>query len=424
LNVVLIETSGNQNFIFATNKLRENIGASELTYRAGMLFVRDAVQAAGGPDAGITEVVAASGKAILLVPDAAVGRKIVSVVTRRALEEAPGLDLRGVVGPEFTWDQNQLHQRVGQAHRQLEALQSRLPGPVVRFQRLPVVDECVTSGLPAKRVADERDGLPPDEHGPRSAVSLAKLGAGPSWRQRLSALLRGHQVADNLPDATTELENLGCDWLAVVHADGNDLGQVFLNFGRYTSGDEDYVNQLRQFSEALDHCTEKAFCTALGGLHPRQPDTPLPVVPLVLGGDDLTVVCDGRQAMTFAFPVPCRLRAGGGPAAFGQGEVEAPPGRRFPHPLRRQRPRPATHPPAANRGRRGHVPGRPALRSDGRDGRCRAALDGSRRGDSGHSRQGGRPAALAQQHAARAARGAVPGARGGRQAAPAGAGAS
>ncbi len=92
----------------------------------------------------------------------------------------------------------------------------------------------------------------------------------------------------------------------MIHADGNGLGQIFLSFDKDLAApagpdslkaNRTYLDKLRQFSLALDDCTERAFCKALQKLKPKR--GVLPIVPLVLGGDDLTVVCDGRQAMAF-----------------------------------------------------------------------------------------------------------------------------
>jgi hypothetical protein len=315
----LIETSGNQGYIFATNKLRENVGASQLTFQAGTTYVLDAVRQSGGPDLapglpdslfdiqrnqplaagspqGIEVILAVSGKAILLVRDAGTARKIVAMVSLRALKEAPGLDVRGVVSSDFDEQKDDIHERIKEAHRLLEQLRSRVPGPAARFQRLPVVAECATSGLPAARYDASHPAVA--EHGPRSQQSLAKRAAADSGLQRIRDLVHRSGSRARLPSSTTELEDLGCGWLAILHADGNGLGQVFLGFKGYTSGNRDYITRLRGFSLALDHCTEQAFCTALGALKPGRRGV-LPIVPLVLGGDDLTVVCDGQQALTF-----------------------------------------------------------------------------------------------------------------------------
>lgn len=331
-HVVLIETSGNQPYIFGTNKLAENVGASELTYRVGTQYVLEAVKRTGGPElwdplrlrpdparltdpqvnrriedgAALEVLVATSGKAELLVRDPEVGRAIVRDVTREALLKAPGVEVLGTLSEKLRWSvTGSLAEGVRQVHERYEEARSAKPGAGLRFLRLPIVAECRTSGLPAAALwarprAREGEGEQPEE---RSAVSIAKLEARDLAKERLRRLLQPHEL---FAGSLSKIEELGeADWQAVVHADGNGLGETFLNFDQHCSpGNRGYANDLRRFSLALDLCTEQAFHEALGRVpkarrHARRwPDTLL-LVPLVIGGDDLTVVCDGACALDF-----------------------------------------------------------------------------------------------------------------------------
>ena len=337
--LVLIETSGNQNYIFSTNKLRENIGASQLTYLAGTEWVINAVAKVDGnsrlalwtdkgskqlrdkllnlelnppieeTDFNIELVLAASGKAMLLVKDKDKAKAIIRQVTLQALKEAPGLEISGVIH-EFVWDEERsLETAVKAIHSKFEANRSQIPSPAMRFLRLPVVEECASSGLPAAMV--ERYG----ENRAISVTSHQKREAKKSGFDRIAALLNSEyplaNFANSLQVLDRDLEEDGSssdrsvEWLGVIHADGNGLGKIFINFPAHLSKimpeytNRDYANKLREFSLALDVCTEKAFLSALAVFQTESEQDTLRIFPLILGGDDLTVICDGKFALPF-----------------------------------------------------------------------------------------------------------------------------
>jgi len=333
-HIVLIACSGIQSFIFDTNKRRENVGASHLVASIGPWTV-DALTdllpgwttAARITDAGASAaevMTTAAGSAKVLTTSAPLARNLITAVTRRALAEAPGLDVCGT-SVEFDWTiDGQAAEADRRVHHKLPQVRAGRPGPEFRFLRLPLIDECASSGLPAShlyaepsRGARRADGS--TDVVPLSRTSRRKLDAAGVGYGRLAAL--GAGIGDGpAPDPARAREGLEAvsdylgwraDWIGVVHADGNGLGQTIKTFREGLAGDGNraFMDGTRAFSEALDAAARHAYRAALRELREdrrvprirRSASAPpfLPVLPLVLGGDDLTVVCDGAAALGF-----------------------------------------------------------------------------------------------------------------------------
>jgi hypothetical protein len=325
--VVLIETAGNQRTIFQTNRQRESLGASELIYQVGTGYVLDALghdeTVASDPtrlDAFLVDrmqnpriednadednaderaveiLIATSGKAILVVRDRKRGEEIVAHVTRRAVIESPGVTVSGAV-VESERDTNglpsarQLDDAIYRAHQRHEELAALLPSGDLRFPRLPFVEDCVSSGLPAAPVWDKNEG------GALAEPFAARRNAHDAAWKRMSAALETNRLTRRIQD----LEGKGYTWTAVVHADGNGLGGIFLDFATHAGAASfrDYIEKLRRFSLAIDECTRKAALQAMDATWPAELfEKDVPLIPLVLGGDDLTVLCDGGRAIAF-----------------------------------------------------------------------------------------------------------------------------
>lgn len=309
--LVFFETSGNQSYVYATNKLKESIGASELTYRAGTKWVLEAVGFSDVPTdtppkfrewlkkgpkfEGIEVIISTSGKSLLIVPERKAAEKIVQKVSHRAAKEAPGLSICGAIVELAS--RSDISQAIKKAHDRFNKNRDLMPVPQQRFGMIPFCVPCSTSGLPAE---SSGDGIVKEK-----AFSLAaktKRGMSENWFERIKKIFNEENQSLHICTSADELDKKfdKLSWLGVVFSDGNGLGQIMMKFDQWINGG-DYISSLRDFSIALDEATEASFLAACRVLVKNKAveHGKLPVVPLLLGGDDLTVMIDGKLALSF-----------------------------------------------------------------------------------------------------------------------------
>ena len=305
---VLIETGANQAYVFGTNRLRHVVGASQLIHQMGTAWVPETARRHGA-----SVVLEISGKALLLVEDPAVGRAVINEVSQRALAEAPGLEVTGAVGPGFDpglrWRPGSAGAADGgsfthvealtQTYGVLESVRAARPSAQLRDPLLPWSEVCRDSGYPVAGVERHPDG------GNAAASVLAKSDAREPGRNRMRELLC--DLPDVVPANLDDLRHDG--WLAVIHADGNGVGRVFTTFAecalRVAGTDGDglaglsltrHAELLSSFTRELEHATEAALWVAVRDTTAGQ-DAAESILPVVAGGDDVTVVCRARFAL-------------------------------------------------------------------------------------------------------------------------------
>ena len=321
---VVIETGSNQRYIFGTNKRRANVGASELVRRVGTDWI-DAVVGVGRFHSDVKTVISASGKAILLVGDQADGRSIVSAVTSRALLEAPGLSVSGAVDDvaikpgACTRDTPDSRCscascRLDAVHRTLSQARANAGSPELRWPTNPFSLPCAYTGLPAVTMGTEvkEDNERPSTDSQPKARSaqfdtVFDHQSDKPAAQGLAALTEivgdGH-VPKNLNSADPEKDPVrNSGWIAIIHADGNGIGNLFLKMGR-AIGETELIRRMSAFSKALDEVTRQAVRVAATTTASNylSTDGSAPqgwILPIIVGGDDVTVIVDGRLALDF-----------------------------------------------------------------------------------------------------------------------------
>jgi hypothetical protein len=306
-SVAIIDVGSIQSYIFASDVVREVVGASFLvrqateTWPAAHLVEGEEILSAGGGQCRV----------LLLGGEERV-KQFFEACSRHALINAPGLSL-AYGWEECDWDRpGSLSQALVSASAKAARQRSSAPA-VVSLPALPVSARCQST---------------------REAASMQVSDPGGDTRYVSDAVAAKRQYAE---DANRHLEDTckpsphGFPWefdklgrtpgessyIGVIHIDGNRMGERIQRILKTCESDnEQYKKALSGIAGSIEkagvaairHVTScvrenirgsrfadafELWPTGKGGCY-------LPIRPLVYGGDDVTIVCDGRIALSVA----------------------------------------------------------------------------------------------------------------------------
>lgn len=165
--LVMLQTNSNQAYIYSSPRLREQIGASFQITLLSQWVDEEARKlpevAKGGVLPDSFWVSSSSGKVIVRLKGndgepKALARNLIGAVTRRAFEEAPGLDVTGVFIPSedadgthngMTDDEAVTQDSLDALDREFNAYSLNRPPAAARFPQLPFLERGAESALPA-----------------------------------------------------------------------------------------------------------------------------------------------------------------------------------------------------------------------------------------------------------------------------------
>ena len=354
--LTVLDTSGIQHYLFGTNNLKQNAGASYLADCATRKWVQvifedlvpglhnvldfddvnkplDLARTINDGQTQAEVIYAGGGNTAILFKDLTIAKTFAAKLSRKVIIEAPDLQLV-LAHQEFNWHTDVLGSKTGVVQSVMEQLRlhkQQMP-PAQPLRGLGVTVDCAFTYRPA--VGYDRQDRPV------SAESWAKQRAERAAEQRLLNFLADSSDITKY-SIPRDFEEIGgshedSSYIAIVHADGNGMGKrieaIQENFANAAQNDA-YVQAMRTLSSSVQQAAHKGLNETIQYLMANIKPTTiadsdghqifaigeqielknnkdrsddnwgkpfLPFRPIVFGGDDVTFVCEGRLGLQLA----------------------------------------------------------------------------------------------------------------------------
>jgi chaperonin cofactor prefoldin len=290
---------GIQNFIFETNKLKEIAGASQLIDNISSIDWENEKELSEfegycKPFHTVDRdkiIMSAAGNIKYKVNDEEVLRKIVKGFPKHIANYAPGVSISQAV-VEID-DEIDVQKAINDLEDKLKVQRNIAPMPVdTGFMGLERARR--TGGVAYDKDNEEKE----IDRGTSVKIKFREEDTLKLFRKFTNTDVDKSVVPFDLKEITKQTENNS--WIAIIHADGNGLGKVLTNMSKIVKEDKREI-AFKEFSKRLDIATEKAAKKAFSDkiIPVMKNGGKYPIRPVVLGGDDLTVIIRADLAFDF-----------------------------------------------------------------------------------------------------------------------------
>ncbi len=270
---------GIQSFIFQTNKLTEIIGASQLVEDICTDFFKGFLKE-DFKDENL--ILGAAGNIKYLFDSHEACERVVRGFPKHVMLYAPGLTISQAVVLD-TGESNDFEK----LEKLLKIQRNKAVSVTQGISLMALENARRTGGIVVERDRDN-DYIDQAQKLKREAE---RNGKATLEGKLLGAVSKRRDAFPNEMDHIKDAKN----WVAVIHADGNNLGQLLMSMSEKIKSE--YSDALKKFSQLLDDSTIAAAKRALEATFVG--DELRAFRPIVLGGDDLTVLIRADKAVRF-----------------------------------------------------------------------------------------------------------------------------
>lgn len=317
----LFEVRQIQAFVFATNKLRDATGASELI---NLIASDDGEAAPIGIAAEVWQSVgmtpeihrATGGVVEISCDDDALFSNMAhfrAAFRLRLAVELPGLTYSDGIGRGATQSDSRKDARAAAASGLVSSEVWPMLGPMTRpaprSGGIPAVVSKLTRGMKCVVTGEFADlpTLMKRDHSKKNVVAEKFIAPSPGKTYSWPVTFPGDIEADGDARKVFPFDGAHLRRVALLHADGNGMGAVFQRAVQDLPKEKD----IRKLSRAIAQATRGAVHQAMAAtaLTAVSKDGVVPCRPILLGGDDLTLILRADLALAFARLFLCAFEA-------------------------------------------------------------------------------------------------------------------